>query len=248
MLPYLNLSRWLFGTSQGETSSKNFKGALIFLGSPVPNQIDFFISWALTWRWLNLILEFCLVKANSFSQTKDQATNFKILLKNFKLRWYFCNLVEVFSFAVNTFSMFSFAEVKNWWVESVKVRERNNYNKDGDSKTGWRAWFLLFWAAKVIEMEEEHEANQSCREEKELSFSINRILQSNDGVKKVDERCNDTIKCRCTVAVQGCQCFSSNTACKISEDRAQDTIIPYPWQMLSKQTSRFLLQSISFAL
>ncbi len=87
-------------------------------------------------------------------------------------------------------------------------------------------------------MEETVENNESAGEEKELSFSISRILQSNCSVKKVDIGYQEATKCRCNAATQGCECSNIPQIRKINGERVQDSVMPYPWQMLNKQTSK----------
>ena len=81
-------------------------------------------------------------------------------------------------------------------------------------------------------------SNENQSEEKELSFSISRILQSTCSIKKVEINRKDAMTCRCAVELHGCKCTDTTQVHKINGDGTQETRLPYPWQMLTKQSSK----------
>ena len=83
------------------------------------------------------------------------------------------------------------------------------------------------------------DSSQKLNEEKELSFSISRILQSTCSVKKVEIGYKSEVKCRCTVETESGKSSSVTEIIKINREGTKDPRALYPWQILSKHSSMY---------
>ena len=84
---------------------------------------------------------------------------------------------------------------------------------------------------------EENPKKKKNKEEKGLSFSISRILQNHEESKTVTIESDEKTTSKHTIGYQCCE--ANDDVLKFTVERASEPLTMHPWQILTKQTSKF---------